>query len=327
VFELPSILTAQALLDKAFGRAAKATAKGPDRATRVRNLAVARVRVAGETISGTLRGYVAGFPSIDRLPPFYRELVDVLLDRGKLKKHLAAAGWAADKARDITREYRRRIGRGSGTAIGDMRREAYGRLSSVVHQIASDLDALIEARRALRRVPEIDPAVPTIVVAGYPNVGKSSFVRAVSTGRPRVAAYPFTTKGVSLGHFERGTTRYQILDTPGILDRPMAERNKMERQAIAALTHIADGVLFLLDPSESCGYPLDAQLRLLEEVQALFPSVPLVVVAAKADLGDAPAAYPRVSVLTGEGVREALDLLLTKVTSRGPEVALRPVAP
>jgi nucleolar GTP-binding protein len=327
VFELPSILTAQGLLDKAFGRAAKATAKGPDRATRARNLAVARVRVAGETITGTLRGYVTGFPSVDRLPPFYRELVDVLVDRGKLKKHLAAAGWAADKAREVTREYRRRIGRASGTGPGELRREAYGRLSSLVKQVASDLDALIEARSALRRVPEIDPGFPTIVVAGYPNVGKSSFVRAVSTGRPKVAEYPFTTKGVSLGHIERGAYRYQILDTPGILDRPMAERNKMERQAIAALTHLADGVLFLLDPSESCGYPLDAQIRLLDEVRALFPSVPLVVVAAKSDLGDAPSAYPRVSVVTGEGLGEVLELLLAKVTSRGPEGAPRPAAP
>ena len=327
MFELPSILTAEALLDKAFGRAAKATAKGPDRATRARNLAVARVRVAGETITGTLRGYVTGFPSLDRLPAFYRELVDVLVDRGKLKKHLAAAGWAGDKAREITREYRRRIGQASGAGIADLRREAYGRLSSLVKQIASDLEALIEARRALRRVPEIDPTVPTIVVAGYPNVGKSSFVRAVSTGRPKVAEYPFTTKGVSLGHFDRGTMRYQILDTPGILDRPMAERNKMERQAIAALTHVADGVLFLLDPSESCGYPLDAQRRLLDEVQVLFSSVPIAVVEAKADLVATPSKYPRVSALTGEGVREVLDLLLAKVTSRGPEGAPRPVAP
>ncbi|TLZ81534.1 MAG: hypothetical protein E6K11_02445 [Methanobacteriota archaeon] len=327
MFELPSILTAPSLLDKAFGRAAKATAKGPDRATRARNLAVARVRVAGEAITQTLGGYVAGFPSLDRLPPFYRELVDVLVDRGKLKKHLAAAGWAADRAREITREYRRRIGRASGPAIGGLRREAYGRLSSLVTQVSSDLDALIVARRAFRRVPEIDPAVPTIVVAGYPNVGKSSFVRAVSTGRPKIAAYPFTTQGVSLGHIDRGIMRYQILDTPGILDRPMAERNKMERQAIAALTHVADGVLFLLDSSESCGYPLDAQRRLLDEVQALFSSVPIAVVEAKADLVATPSKYPRVSVLTGEGVPEVLELLLAKVTSRGPEGAPRPVAP
>src|SRR5437016_11298303 len=158
-----------------------------------------QARETGEAITQTLRGYVAGFPSLDRLPPFYRELVDVLVDRGKLKKHLAAAGWAADRAREITREYRRRIGRASGPAIGGLRREAYGRLSSLVTQVSSDLAALIEARRAFRRGPEIDPAVPTIVVAGYPNVGKRSFVRSVYTGRPKIAAYPFTTQGVSLG--------------------------------------------------------------------------------------------------------------------------------
>jgi len=65
VFELPSILTAESLLDKAFGRAAKATATGPDRVGRARNLAVARVRGAGQAIESTLRGYVKGFPSLD----------------------------------------------------------------------------------------------------------------------------------------------------------------------------------------------------------------------------------------------------------------------
>src|SRR5207247_8364264 len=167
---------------------------------------------------------------------------------------------------------------------GELRQQAYGRLSSVVKQVAPDLAARIEARRALRRIPQIDPDVPTIVVAGYPNVGKSSFVRAVSTGRPKIADYPFTTKGVSLGHFERGVRRYQILDTPGILDRPMEKRNRMERQAIAALRHLAEAVVFLVDPTETCGYPLDDQMRLLEQVRALFPDVPVVVAENKADL-------------------------------------------
>ena len=327
MFELPSILTAQALLDKAFGRAAKVTVTGPDRATRARNLAVARVKSAGQTIGSTLRGYVKGFPSLDRLPPFYRELVDVLVDRGKLKKHLGAVDWAAEKAGEITREYRRRIGRAGGTDIGTLRREAYGRLSSLVHQIEKDLEALVEARRAVRRLPDIDPNVPTLVVAGYPNVGKSSFVRAVSTGRPKVAEYPFTTKGVSLGHIERGIHRYQILDTPGILDRPMEKRNKMERQAIAALTHLADAVLFMIDPTETCGYTLADQSRLLEEVSALFPDVPIVVAENKADLGGTTSGHAKVSAVSGEGVMEVLDLLLSKVTSRGPEVAPRAGAP
>ena len=319
MFELPSVLDATGLLDKAFGRAAKATATGPDRVARARNLAVARVRLAGQAIESTLRGVVKGFPSLDRLPPFYQELVDLLVNKGKLKKHLGAASWAADRAAELTRDYRRRIGRAQGKAIGELRQEAYGRLSSIVKQIGSDLDALADARRSLRRIPEIDPALPTIVVAGYPNVGKSSYVRAVSTGRPKVADYPFTTKRVSLGHVERGSRRYQILDTPGLLDRPMEKRNAMERQAISALTHLADGVLFLLDPTETCGYPLDDKRRMLEEIRGLFPDVPFVVVANKADLGGEVEQLLRVSALNGQGVREALDRLLSKVTNRVPE--------
>lgn len=327
MFELPTVLDAPGLLDKAFGRAAKATATGPDRVSRARNLAIARVRIAGGAIESTLRGLVKGFPSIDRLPPFYRDLVDLLVDRDKLKKHLGAVDWAASQAAKLTREYRRRIGRSEAKSIGELRQETYGRLSSVVKQVASDLEFLADARRALRRIPKVDPALPTIVVAGYPNVGKSSFVRAVSTGRPKVAEYPFTTKRVSLGHVDRGTHRYQILDTPGLLDRPMEARNAMERQAISALTHLADGVLFLLDPTETCGYPLEAQRRLLDEIRALFPRVPIVVVANKADLGGTLPGVLNVSAVSGRAVRQALDRLLSNVTSHDPGAGPRSAGP
>ena len=68
MFDIPTILSRDALLDKAFGRAGKATATGVDRMTRARNLAIMRVRVAGQAISSSLASYVKGFPSLDRLP-------------------------------------------------------------------------------------------------------------------------------------------------------------------------------------------------------------------------------------------------------------------
>lgn len=318
MLELPSILRAEELLDKALGRSAKATAKGRDRAERARNLAIAKVQRVGQTIESTLHGYVKAFPTLERLPEFYRELVDILVDRDRLRKHLGAVDWAAGKAKELTREYARRIGRAPIQDVPGLRKEATGRLSSLVHQVSSDLDALVEARIELRKIPTLDPELPTIVVAGYPNVGKSALVRAISTGKPKVAAYPFTTQGVTLGHLERGYRRIQIMDTPGLLDRPMEKRNRVERQAVAALRHLATVVLFLVDPSETCGFPLDAQLRLLASVKETFPDVPIVVLENKSDLGGPTVGHLRGSALTGEGLPELLNILGEKATSRGP---------
>jgi nucleolar GTP-binding protein len=327
VLELPSILRAPELLDKALGRSAKATAKGRDREERTRNLAVAKVQTAGQTLESTLHGYVKAFPTLDKLPPFYRELVDILVDRDRLRKHLGAVDWAAGMTHDLTRQYVRRIGRAPVQDLPGLRKQAVGRLSSVVNQVAKDLDALVEARIALRKVPSLDPELPTIVVAGYPNVGKSALVRAVSTGKPKVASYPFTTQGVTVGHFERGFQRFQILDTPGLLDRPMEKRNRIEQQAIAALRYLATAVLFLLDPTETCGFPLEAQLGLLRSVETTFPDVPIVVMENKSDLGGPTTGRPRGSALTGDGLAELMDVVTAKATSRGPGGAPRRGAP
>jgi nucleolar GTP-binding protein len=107
----------------------------------------------------------------------------------------------------------------------------------------------------------------------------------------------------------------------------MAKRNAMERQAISALAHLANGVLFVLDPTETCGYTVEDQRRLLEEIRALLPKVPFVVVANKADIGATSADAIAVSALNAAGTREAVDALLAKLTSRDPEGGPRSAGP
>jgi len=55
---------------------------------------------------------------------------------------------------------------------------------------------------------------------------------------------------------------YQVLDTPGVLDRPLEERNTIEMQSITALAHLRCAVLYLVDISEQCGYSLAQQAAL-----------------------------------------------------------------
>lgn len=61
-----------------------------------------------------------------------------------------------------------------------------------------------------------------------------------------------------------------MVDTPGILDHPLEERNTIEMQAITALAHLRAAVLYVMDVSEQCGHTLQEQLELFNNIRPLF---------------------------------------------------------
>lgn len=309
---LPTVPTSQELLDKSFRRASRAQ----DNESMVQN--------AGNILSDNLANLIRKFPSFENLPLFYRDMADIAAGVDKIRISLSRLRWASRQVRLITREYVGKIKRAGGTDSTLIRKSAFGRFSSVIRSIEKDLLFLNVARNLLRKMPTIDPQIPTILIAGYPNVGKSSFIIRITGARPEIASYPFTTKGIFVGHFMRGEKKYQVVDTPGLLDRPMSERNEIERQTVAALSHLEGVVLFILDPSGHCGYPLDSQLRLTEDL-AEWINLPMLIVANKVDI-KRYSDLPEMSTETGLGVKEVLEKLIELLESEGNNTAQEELA-
>ena len=317
---LPGTPTAEELEDQAFSRAARA-----GRAKSGVDAQLSMLQTAANVIGDNLQNVVKGWPDFELMDPFYYELADaVLAGEGivrrtrdgegnvtettgidALRQALSQVNWASRKASELRDEYQPRV-HGGGNTARKHRKQAFARLADVVEQVDDDLTLIRDAREHLRTLPELDPEEPAIVVAGYPNVGKSSFVNAVTRARNETAAYPFTTTGIGVGHFERDHVRYQLVDTPGLLDRPAEERNEIETQAVSALEHLADCVLVFLDPSEAAGYPIEDQVALLEDVADEF-DVPVISVANKSDLSTEVEADHYVSVTEEEGLEALID--------------------
>ncbi|HJK36136.1 MAG TPA: 50S ribosome-binding GTPase [Methanocorpusculum sp.] len=299
---IPTIPTADELLDRSFRRAAKKMREKNNKNRANEDF----VRAITQATHDKLVSIIQSFPEFEQLPPFYRDLCDIPFGMDNLRQALGMVGWAAKNVRDVGGEISRGMRRADPLTE---RKRAVARIASIVHRADDALRYLNDVRNVLRKLPVISTDEFTIVVAGYPNVGKSSFIRLVSSAEPEIASYPFTTKGVIVGHrnAER-RKRIQFIDTPGLLDRTDDERNAIEKQALNALVYVADLVLFVIDASEHCGYSFEAQEKLREEIAGIV-TVPMLTVVNKADIKKTEDRF-NMSTVTGEGVEDVLAELL-----------------
>ncbi|MBY8987348.1 MAG: 50S ribosome-binding GTPase [Candidatus Lokiarchaeota archaeon] len=284
------------LLDIAFSRAMKSSAQVSKNAPillKAKKKEFKRIKVAIEELVERILTTIKKVPIIDDLPDFYKELASLLVDVDELKLTLGKLNGILPILHKLGREYSKKLSQIEAPKDADrIRRAAFGRISSIIRKQNKNLEYLNSVRGRLREIPSIDDTLHCIVVAGYPNVGKSSFVREISTNKKiEVQEYPFTTKKLIMGHFdiERrfDKIKLQLLDTPGILDRPMSKRNNIELQAILALRLISDLIFFVFDPTPACGYSIDSQLDLFYEVKNNFTKegkIQIVIIFNKMDL-------------------------------------------
>ncbi|MEM2142426.1 MAG: GTPase [Candidatus Thorarchaeota archaeon] len=323
---VPNIMRAEEIIEFAHRRSTRISTKSSlrlPRTERARIREIGRLQEFTRQVCTKLKEPVEGFPSLDHIHPFYYEMADLLVGIDDLKRALGAVYNCIPPIEEISRKHIEAMKLAADyRQLKRTRSSAKGRISSIVRGTDSNLDVLIKSRAVLSRLPSISPEMPTVVVSGYPNVGKSTLVKSVSSAEPEVAYYPFTTRDVIVGHLEVDNKIVQFVDTPGLLDRPMANRNEIERKAIAALKYLAHVIVFMMDPSGTCGWELSEQLQLYSEIRRTFPLTPIVVVFNKVDitpeeqLNRAVALMPdalKTVASDGVGIREVLNAALSRL--------------
>lgn len=324
--KLPTIPTPEELLDKGFRRGKKAAdLKRSERMPKhLKGKRVEEIRVitACQVIKDKLKLIIDSTPIIEELPEFYQDYIDITVGVDDFKQSLGGLNWAYGIITQLEKDYAGKIRRAPSEKASGLRKQAYGRVSSVVKKIKKNLDFLDFAKANLRNMPTINFDARSIVIAGFPNVGKSTLLTQITDAEPQVANYPFTTKGIQIGHFEKNWKHYQIIDTPGLLDRPVLDMNDIELNAMVALEHLADAILFIFDSSETCGYPLENQLNLLEEIKNIFDA-PIIYLFNKMDISEYENNKERHDYIQGYIDKTENPLLISAAEGKGIEEIMK----
>ncbi len=186
--------------------------------------------------------------------------------------------------------------------------------------------------------------IADVGIIGYPNVGKSTFLSAVSAAHPKIADYPFTTLEPVLGVVDLGQQRFTLAEIPGLVEDAHLGRglgHDFLRHAMRTKMFI-----HLLDASSASA--VEDMRRVNKELALFDPSLekkPQLVVVNKVDLPEVRARLDElkrefvmkgvkayfISAATGEGVPELMgeiaQMLSRLAEKKHPEVRLKVFRP
>jgi GTP-binding protein len=168
-------------------------------------------------------------------------------------------------------------------------------------------------------------------LAGFPNAGKSTFLSAVSSARPKIAGYPFTTLNPNLGICTHKGRSFVIADIPGIIEGASQGRGLGHQ----FLKHIERTrmLVHLVDPSGFDSIEAAKSVKVIEDELKNFSKdlfkKPRLIVVNKSDIGEAEEAFKKIkkkyakrkifliSAAVGSGIDKVLDEII-KILAQNP---------
>jgi GTP-binding protein HflX len=250
---------------------------------------------------------------------------------GKLQVELAQLEYNLPRMRGLW-QHLERLGGGVGTrGPGESQLETDRRLARNQISILKRRLQGLSAQRATRRKERRRTTAPTIALAGYTNVGKSTLLNALTGAEASVDDRLFETLDPTTRAFEHDGKRYLITDTVGFIRRLPTQLVEGFASTLEE-TLVADLVLHVVDASlgeERLSETIAAVQSVLAEIGA--DDVPVELVLNKIDLLDPLArrrmshAFPRalqISASTGEGLDALRDRIAELFSDRFEDVRL-----
>jgi len=201
---------------------------------------------------------------LDSLHPFFWDLIKIEFDADEIRSAIKCVSRSRKLSSQFWEKYRFiLLGAESPRELKRVSAEARGRMLSTIKRCRKSLETLRSLVVFLSKLPAIDPSMETIIIAGAPSTGKSTFISTASRARPRISPYPFTTRNIHVGHTSVSGKKIQLIDTPGLLDRPTEQMNYIERKAVSALKNIPGVILLMIDVSPNPTIDVQNQIKLL----------------------------------------------------------------
>ncbi len=232
-----------------------------------KDLELQKIRYLNNHLNTSLRKIDKKFPHFEKVDQIYLKLINTSpVKVASIKDSLGRIIWIANTIDEFTQKTEHKIKYArTGETVGFLMKKHLGKVNSLFRKNKEFFLSLDDARKFMNKLPSFEDLY-TICIAGYPNVGKSTLMKNMSGSDVEIQNYPFTTKGLMFSYlYENDRKVIQLIDTPGLLGRD--KNNDIEERAQIVVTQYANEIIFVLDFTQSCGYSIESQLKLLKKTQ------------------------------------------------------------
>lgn len=274
-------------INERFEKSHKTKGKSYDeiRLNKRKDLELEKIKFLNEKLNEEIKKIIKKFPNFKEIDDIYIKLINT--SQTKVKDILDAITrllWIANSIDEFTQNSSFKIKKTrSQDTIGFIMKKYLGKVNSLFRKNKSYFKTLEQSRTIMNKMPTFLD-IFTVSIAGFPNVGKSTLMSKISGSNVEIQNYPFTTKGLMFGYIKHGKNKtVQMIDTPGLLDRT-DKANQIEERAKIIISQYSDLIVFVLDLTESCGYSVKNQIKLLKKTRDI--GKPLLLYLSKTDIYD-----------------------------------------